>query len=152
MMCNCFAGPQSRKFPPTVLHTECQDTECAGWKRLRRSARSSSGPVTWPGKPAWSGETSRSGTRFRLHVVGIELFAELGVRCELCVAPCPVDCISMVPLLASPAHDALTLPPAEASRARYQAHNERIVRRAAERAELLADKKRAARVVPDPAP
>ena len=79
--------------------------------------------------------------------------AELCTGCELCVAPCPVDCISMVPLLASPAHSALTLPPADASRARFQAHNERIARRAAERAALLAETKRAARVVPvDPAP
>jgi electron transport complex protein RnfB len=79
--------------------------------------------------------------------------AELCTGCELCVAPCPVDCISMVPLLSSPAHAALSLPPADASRARYHAHNERITRRAADRAALLADKKRAARVVPiDPAP
>jgi electron transport complex protein RnfB len=68
--------------------------------------------------------------------------------CELCIAPCPVDCISMVPLLASPAHAALSLPPAETSRARFLAHNERIARRAAERAALLADKKRGARVAP----
>ena len=74
--------------------------------------------------------------------------AELCTGCELCVAPCPVDCISMVPLLASPAHVALSLPPAEASRARYLAHNERIARRAAERAALLADKKRGARPAP----
>jgi len=74
--------------------------------------------------------------------------AELCTGCELCVAPCPVDCISMVTLLASPAHAALSLPPAEASRARYLAHNERIARRAAERAALLADKKRGARPAP----
>jgi electron transport complex protein RnfB len=72
------------------------------------------------------------------------VIAELCTGCELCVAPCPVDCISMVPLLASPAHAALALPPAEASRARYAAHNERIARRAAERAAVLADKKRGA--------
>jgi electron transport complex protein RnfB len=65
--------------------------------------------------------------------------------CELCVAPCPVDCIVMIPLLASPAHASLTLPPADASRARYEAHNQRIARRAAERAAILADKKRGAR-------
>ncbi len=76
--------------------------------------------------------------------------AELCTGCELCVAPCPVDCISMVPLLASPAHAALSLPPAEASRARVLAHNERIARRAAERAALLADKKRGARPAPSP--
>jgi len=71
--------------------------------------------------------------------------AELCTGCELCVAPCPVDCISMVPLVASPALAALSLPPAGASRMRFQAHNERIARRATERAALLADKKRGAR-------
>ena len=84
-----------------------------------------------------------------MHTVVVELCT----GCELCVAPCPVDCISMVPLLSSPAHAALSLPPADASRVRFEAHNERIARRAAERAALLAEKKRAARVVPlDPAP
>jgi electron transport complex protein RnfB len=73
------------------------------------------------------------------------VIAELCTGCELCLAPCPVDCISMIPLLASPAHAALALPPADASRARFEAHNERIARRAAERAAVLADKKRGAR-------
>lgn len=71
--------------------------------------------------------------------------AELCTGCELCIAPCPVDCISMVPLLASPAHPALSLPPADASRTRFEAHNERVERRSAERAAVLADKKRGAR-------
>lgn len=71
--------------------------------------------------------------------------AELCTGCELCIAPCPVDCIRMIPLLASAAHAALTLPPPQASRARYDAHNERIARRAAERAAVLSDKKRGAR-------
>jgi H+/Na+-translocating ferredoxin:NAD+ oxidoreductase subunit B len=71
--------------------------------------------------------------------------AELCTGCELCIAPCPVDCIVMLPLLASPAHAALVLPPAAASRTRYENHNERIARRAAERAAVLADKKRGAR-------
>ena len=71
--------------------------------------------------------------------------AELCTGCELCVAPCPVDCIVMMPLLASPAHGALSLPPAAASRARFAAHESRNARRAAERAALLADKKRGAR-------
>jgi len=71
--------------------------------------------------------------------------AELCTGCELCIAPCPVDCIRMVPLLASPAHAALALPESAASRARYQAHNERSAHRAAERAAILADKKRGAR-------
>ena len=76
------------------------------------------------------------------------VIAELCTGCELCIAPCPVDCIVMLPLLASPAHAALALPPASASRARFEAHNERIARRAAERATVLADKKRAARPAP----
>jgi electron transport complex protein RnfB len=74
--------------------------------------------------------------------------AALCTGCELCLAPCPVDCISMIPLLASPAHAALALPPADASRARYAAHDERLARRAAERAAVLADKKRGARSAP----
>ena len=73
------------------------------------------------------------------------VIAELCTGCELCIAPCPVDCISMVPLLASPAHAALALPVPDLSRARYDAHNERATRRAAERAAILADKKRGAR-------
>ena len=71
--------------------------------------------------------------------------AEVCTGCELCIAPCPVDCISMIPLLASPALAALALPPPDTSRARFEAHNERIARRAAERAAVLADKKRGAR-------
>jgi hypothetical protein len=51
----------------------------------------------------------------------------------------------MVPLLVSPAHAALALPPAAESRRRYEAHNERSARRDAERAAILADKKRGAR-------
>ena len=80
----------------------------------------------------------------RMHTV----IAELCTGCELCIAPCPVDCIRMVPLLASPAHAALALPPADDSRARYEAHNARIARRAAERAAILADRKRGARPTP----
>jgi electron transport complex protein RnfB len=76
----------------------------------------------------------------RMHTV----VAELCTGCELCVAPCPVDCILMIPLLASPL-PALTLPPAADSRTRYVAHNERVARRAAERAATLAAKKRGAR-------
>ena len=82
------------------------------------------------------------------HRVMHTVVAELCTGCELCVAPCPVDCISMVPLLASPAHQALALPRPDASRARYEAHNERTARRAAERAAMLADKKRGARPAP----
>jgi electron transport complex protein RnfB len=80
----------------------------------------------------------------RMHTV----IAELCTGCELCIAPCPVDCIVMIPLLASTAHAALALPPAEASRTRFDAHNERIARRAAERAAILAARKRGARPNP----
>ena len=81
------------------------------------------------------------GGRKQMHTI----IAALCTGCELCIAPCPVDCIVMVPLLASPAHAALALPPADESRARYEAHNARIARRAAERAAILADRKRGAR-------
>ncbi len=84
-----------------------------------------------------------AGAPRRMHTV----IAELCTGCELCVAPCPVDCIVMIPLLGSPLRT-LTLPPAEDSRARYHAHNERIARRAAERAATLAAKKRGARPAP----
>ena len=76
----------------------------------------------------------------RMHTV----IADVCTGCELCVAPCPVDCISMIPLLASPL-PSLRLPDAAQSRQRFLARNERIVRRAAERAATLADKKRGAR-------
>jgi len=81
------------------------------------------------------------GAAKRMHTV----LPALCTGCELCVAPCPVDCIVMIPLLASPAHAALALPPADASRARYDARNGRVARRAAERAAILADRKRGAR-------
>lgn len=77
----------------------------------------------------------------RMHTV----IADICTGCELCVAPCPVDCIVMVPLLASPAVATLALPPAADSRARFEAHTLRIVRRATERAAILADRKRGAR-------
>jgi electron transport complex protein RnfB len=81
-----------------------------------------------------------AGAPRRMHTV----IAELCTGCELCVAPCPVDCISMLPLLRSP-HKALALPTADLSRTRFEAHTRRTARRAAERAALLADKKRGAR-------
>ena len=84
-----------------------------------------------------------SGAPRRMHTV----IAELCTGCELCVAPCPVDCIIMMPVLSSPL-PTLSLPPAQESRARYEAHNERIARRAASRAETLAAKKRGARPTP----
>jgi electron transport complex protein RnfB len=72
------------------------------------------------------------------------VIAEVCTGCELCVAPCPVDCIVMIPLLASPL-PALTLPDQDLSRRRFEARNARIARRTAERAATLADKKRGAR-------
>ena len=72
------------------------------------------------------------------------VIAELCTGCELCIAPCPVDCISMIPLLATPAHASLALPDAVDNRARFESHNARIERRTAERAAVLAAKKRAA--------
>ena len=54
----------------------------------------------------------------------------------------------MIPLLESPL-PSLVLPPASDSRTRYEAHNERVAHRAAERAATLAAKKRGARPAPD---
>jgi len=84
-----------------------------------------------------------AGARQRMHTV----MAEICTGCELCVAPCPVDCIIMIPLLASPL-PSLVLPDPAASRARFEARNSRIARRAADRAATLAEKKRGARPVP----
>jgi len=84
-----------------------------------------------------------AGAPRRLHTV----IAELCTGCELCVAPCPVDCIIMIPVLKSIA-PTLALPAAGDSRKRYEAHNERSARRAAERAATLAAKKRGARPTP----
>ena len=83
------------------------------------------------------------GMRRRMHTV----VAALCTGCELCVAPCPVDCISMIPVLSSFV-PTLALPDAADSRVRYEAHNERLTRRAAERAATLAAKKRGARPAP----
>ncbi len=76
----------------------------------------------------------------RMHTV----LADICTGCELCVAPCPVDCIVMLPRLRSAAPD-LALPPPDDSRARFEAHNRRIARREAERAAVLAERKRGAR-------
>jgi electron transport complex protein RnfB len=75
--------------------------------------------------------------------------AELCTGCELCIAPCPVDCISMVDLTSSAVP---TEPPSPAAnRQRFQAHEERVGRRAAQRATLLAARKRLAHA-PDTEP
>lgn len=78
------------------------------------------------------------GARKQMHTVLLALCT----GCELCIAPCPVDCISMVPR-ASLA-DAPPVPASQASRRRFLAHTERIVRRAHERDALLAARKRMA--------
>jgi electron transport complex protein RnfB len=81
-----------------------------------------------------------------LHTV----IAELCTGCELCIAPCPVDCIAMVDLAASP----LPQPPPTPveNRERYHAHQARVQRRAAERAALLAARKRLAPAPPGESP
>lgn len=78
------------------------------------------------------------GARKQMHTV----IAALCTGCELCIAPCPVDCISMVPRASLP--DAPAAPASEANRERFQAHNERIDRRARERDALLASRKQTA--------
>jgi electron transport complex protein RnfB len=65
--------------------------------------------------------------------------ADVCTGCELCVAPCPVDCITMVPR-ASESRD----PTPELNRARYYAHTARLTRRAEAQAALLAARKQTA--------
>lgn len=79
------------------------------------------------------------GMRRQMHTV----VAELCTGCELCVAPCPVDCIAMVPRAALSVQYAA--PGAAQNRERFDAHNARIARRAQANAELLAQRKQAAR-------
>jgi electron transport complex protein RnfB len=59
--------------------------------------------------------------------------------CELCVAPCPVDCITMVPRAALP--NAPPAPGAAENRTRYAAHGARLVARETQRAALLSARK-----------
>lgn len=63
--------------------------------------------------------------------------------CELCIASCPVDCIRMRPR--TQGHLA---PSALANRRHHEQHRARLRREAAERAQLLAERKRTAQ---DPA-
>jgi electron transport complex protein RnfB len=79
------------------------------------------------------------GMRRQMHTV----MAEICTGCELCIAPCPVDCIAMVPRASLPVQYAA--PSATANRERFEAHNVRIERRAQAHAQLLAERKQAAR-------
>ena len=63
------------------------------------------------------------------------VLAEHCTGCELCIAPCPVDCIEMRPSTAPKENQA------PLNRARYQAHSERLLRRAADRQRELDAKK-----------
>jgi electron transport complex protein RnfB len=65
--------------------------------------------------------------------------ADVCTGCELCIAPCPVDCITMVPR-PSESRD----PTPELNRARYYAHTARLTGRADSQAALLAARKQAA--------
>ena len=77
-----------------------------------------------------------------LHTV----IAQLCTGCELCIAPCPVDCITMIDLAGTACAQ---LPSATANRQRYDAHLARDQHRSAERAALLASRKKLAHA-PDP--
>lgn len=79
------------------------------------------------------------GMRKQMHTV----IADLCTGCELCIAPCPVDCISLVPRAALKVSSSEPAP--SENRARFDAHNERIARRAEANATLLAERKQAAR-------
>lgn len=76
------------------------------------------------------------GARKQMHTV----VDALCTGCELCVAPCPVDCITMAPRRSDS-----TDPTPDMNRARYNAHNSRLARRAEEQATLLAARKLVAR-------
>jgi electron transport complex protein RnfB len=67
------------------------------------------------------------------------VIAALCTGCELCIAPCPVDCITMVPRIAGTPE-----PTPDTNRARYHAHNARLGRRAEAQAALLTARKQTA--------
>jgi electron transport complex protein RnfB len=77
------------------------------------------------------------GARRQLHTV----LADWCTGCELCLPACPVDCIRM---RARPeGGGAAQAPAAEANRARFVHHQRRRQASAAQRARLLAERKRA---------
>ncbi len=67
------------------------------------------------------------------------VLADRCTGCELCIAPCPVDCIDM----RAPAMPAVNRP--TLNRERFDAHNNRLQQRVAERQRALDVKKAAAR-------
>lgn len=83
------------------------------------------------------------GARRQMHTV----ISRMCTGCELCIAPCPVDCISMVarPGAGHDPADVDVVPTPDANRARFYAHTERLLKRAAEQAELLATRKQTVR-------
>ncbi len=73
------------------------------------------------------------GASKQLHSV----LSTLCTGCELCVEPCPVNCISMQPA----PQPTWTVEDAQRSRQRYQARNQRLASREAEKAERLKRQK-----------
>ena len=69
------------------------------------------------------------GANKRMHTV----LADWCTGCDLCVAPCPVDCIDMVP-----AGRGWTAEDADISRQRHRGHQARLARLAADNARLMA--------------
>jgi electron transport complex protein RnfB len=68
------------------------------------------------------------------------ILAERCTGCELCIAPCPVDCIEMHPV-AAPLDSSNQ---AALNRARYEAHSDRLLKRALDRQRELDAKKASA--------
>jgi electron transport complex protein RnfB len=67
---------------------------------------------------------------------------ELCSGCDLCVAPCPVDCIEMLPAKEEDVWDAVR---ADAARERFERRSSRLERERRERTERLAVRARMAK-------